>query len=83
MRKFVVVCNGGLFVNGNNKNVFNYDELINSINSWSNGEPMVNEDGEQLTADELIDYGTVDIYNEWMVEMGDDFVTISIVELQE
>lgn len=85
MTKFVILCNNGVFVGTNDKNVFTREELDVEFGIWNNGTEMLTEDDEVVTVDDLIELGNcgerVDIYNENMVEMGDDFVSVSIVEL--
>ncbi len=85
MTKYVILCNNGVFVGTNDKNVFTREELDVEFGRWNNDTEMLDEEGEVVTIDNLIDLGNsgerVDIYNEDMVEMGDDFVSVSIVEL--
>ena len=88
MNKFVMIWNSGLFCKGN-KNVFNRDEL-NEIfsNDFGLKELMMNE-GEVYSVnegiDEMIECGnmgeSVELINEECVEMGDDFVNVSIVRI--
>lgn len=85
MDKFTILCNGGVFVGTNDKNAFTREELDVEFAHWSNNTEMVDEDGEVVTIDDLICMGDCgqqyDIYNKNMAEMGDDFVSVSVVEL--
>ena len=81
---YIVLVNGGAYEGGR---VFrDTDELQALLDEWSAGEEMLNEDEELVTLDDLIDAGgygePIDVYCQNMVEMGDDFVQLSVIELQ-
>ena len=47
---------------------------------------MIDEDGEEVSVDDLIELGSmgekVNIVNESMVEVGDEWVELSVVKLE-
>ena len=83
MTKFVILVNSGLFNSGGN--VFNRDELEKVFEEWNGGGVMMCEEGEEVSINDLIELGSmgerVNIVNESMVEMGEEWVELSIVEL--
>jgi hypothetical protein len=88
MKKYVIIVNDGLYNDYDiKKNVFNREELDSVFKEWSGGEDIVDSGGEVYNVDDLIEYGSigekVEIYNENMVERGDDFVSVGVVELNE
>ena len=82
MNKYVILVNGGLYGGGY---VFDRDELDDVFEEWSENQVMMSEDGEEISIDDLIGYGgdgeRVNIVNESMVEMGDEWVEVSVVKL--
>lgn len=82
MKKYVISINDGLYYDS--KNVFSRDELDEVFKEWSRGSKMVDVDGDVVSVDDLIDYGSVvEIYNKNMVERGDDYVSVGVYELDE
>ena len=92
--KYIILVNGGTYnssafdksnVVGRSGNVFSREELDLIFNDWSGGEDMVDEDGESYGVDDLIELGEmgerVNIVNEEMVEMGDEWVQVSVIKL--
>ena len=79
---YIILVNEGVLFD-EDKNVFERDELDNIMNDWSNGESLVDEDGEVYSIDDLIGNCKIDLYVGDMVEMGDDFVSVCIVELNK
>jgi hypothetical protein len=85
VNKFVILVNGGLY-NGNSVNVFSRKELEEVFEEWGGGEVMLDEEGEEVSVDDLIELGSmgekVNIVNESMVEVGDEWVELSVVKLE-
>ena len=83
MKKFIILVNSGLY--NSSVNVFSREELEEVFDEWSGGDVMIDEDGEEVSVDDLIELGSmgekVNIVNESMVEMGDEWVELSVVEL--
>ncbi len=83
MKKFVILVNSGLY--NSSVNVFSREELEEVFDEWSGGDVMIDEDGEEVSVDDLIELGSmgekVNIVNESMVEIGDEWVELSVVEL--
>ena len=81
---YTIIANGGLLSN-DGKNVFNRRQIEDFFTDWSGGKELVNEDDEIVTIDDLIDisgYGeSIDLFNQEMCEMGDDYVSVSISEI--
>jgi hypothetical protein len=86
MIKFVMVWNGGLYFKGN-KNGFSRYELCEIFSSEFGLEELMMGNGEVYSVndgvDKMIECGSegVELFNEECVEMGDDFVNVSIVEI--
>jgi hypothetical protein len=82
MKNFVILVNGGLYGGGD---VFSREELDSVFEEWNGGEVMLDEDDEEVSIDGLIELGEmgekVNIYNESMVERGDEWVEVSVVRL--
>jgi hypothetical protein len=83
--KYVIGVNSGLYEGGK---VFNGKEKVEKkLMEWSGGKDIVNEDGEVVSVDMLIDSGGCGykekIMNECMCEMGDDYMELSVYELKE
>ena len=82
MSKYVILVNGGLYGGGD---VFSREELDSHFEGWNDCEVMWSEDGEEVSVDDLIELGEmgekVNIVNESMVEMGDEWVELSVVKL--
>ena len=83
MNKYVILVNSGLYGGGH---VFSREELDNVFEEWTGGEVMMSEDDEEVSIDDLIGYGAdgekVNIVNESMIEMGEEWVEVSVVKLQ-
>jgi hypothetical protein len=83
MKKFIILVNSGLY--NSSVNVFSREELEEVFDEWSGGDVMIDEDGEEVSVDDLIELGSmgekVNIVNESMVEIGDEWVELSVVEL--
>jgi hypothetical protein len=79
---YVIIVNDGVY---ECKLFENLDDVEKVLNDWSNGEEMRDEDGEIVDVYDLLECGSmgecVDVYNKNMVEMGDDYVGLSVVEL--
>ena len=83
MKKYIVVVNNGIYYDYMmKKNVFNREELELSFKNWSEGEDMIDEDDNVVSIDDLMNERR-EIYNESMVERGDEFVEIEICEVME
>ena len=88
MIKFVMVWNGGLYFKGN-KNVFSRDELCDIFSNEFGLEELVIGNDEVYSVNDginkMIECGSegVELFNEECLEMGDDFVNVSIVEISE
>ena len=78
---YVIVVNGSLYNTERGTNFFSRQELDVVFDHLSGGEVMLDADDEVLTVDDLIGDEPEDVYNDNMVEMGDDFVSVVIVEL--
>ena len=82
MKKYVILVNGGVYGGGE---VFDREGVERVISEWSGGKELIDEDEEVISIDELIEVGSMGekklIWNEEMVEMGDDWVELSICEL--
>lgn len=93
MDKYIILVNNGVYnsyafdsVIGRSGNVFSREEVDLIFDSWTGGTQMTDEDEEEVyTVDDLIELGSMgekaQIWNENMVEMGDDWVDVSIVKL--
>jgi hypothetical protein len=94
--KYIILVNKGVYnsyvvdgmggVVGRGGNVFSREELDLIFNDWSGGEVMESVDGDEVyDVDKLIELGEMgmhaEIWNENMVEMGDDWVDVSIIKL--
>lgn len=83
--KYIIKVNDGFFNKGNN-NVFNKEELVGIFEEWGRGEKMVDSDGEEVSIDDLIEVGNcgemIEIYNKGMVEYGDDYVEVGVMEIE-
>ena len=88
MSKVVLMVNDGVYYSGN-RNVFDLDELKRLVVEWNKGKNgfsvEVDEDeNEVVDVDKLMEMCEdcrVCVYEEDMVEMGDDFVELMVVEL--
>jgi hypothetical protein len=82
MKNFVILVNSGLYGGGD---VFSREELDSVFEEWSGGEEMMSDDEEEVDIDYLIGMGemgeSVCIVNESMVEVGDEWVEVSVVKL--
>jgi len=82
MEKYVILVNGGVYRGGE---VFDREGVEKVIYEWSEGKELVDEDEEVVSIDELIEVGSIGekklIWNEEMVEMGDDWVELSVCKL--
>jgi hypothetical protein len=80
--KFVILVNGGLYGGGN---VFSREELDGVFEEWNKGEVMLDEDEFGVSVSDLIEVGSIgekiNIVNESMVEVGDEWVEVSVVKL--
>ena len=85
-KKYIIIVNSGVF-DKDGKNVFSKDELVEVFEEWSEGKKMVDIDDEVIGIDELIEVGScgdvVRICNKEMCERGDDYVELSVVELND
>ena len=94
--KYIILVNKGVYnsyafdgkggVVGRSGNVFSREELDVIFKDWSGGEDMVGSDDDEVyDVDKLIELGEMgmhaEIWNENMVEMGDDWVDVSIIKL--
>lgn len=83
MSKFIVLVNSGVY--NDSGNVFDREGLEKLFEEWSEGEVLMSDEGEEVSIDELIEMGSmgekINIVNESMVEMGDEWVELSVVEL--
>ena len=83
MKKYVILVNGGLYGGGK---VFDREGVEKVISEWSGNKELIDEDEKVVSIDELIEMGSMgekkEIWNEEMVEMGDDYVELSICELK-
>jgi len=81
-KKYVILVNDGLIDGGK---VFDYKGLEDKFNEWSDGEKLIDDMGDVVSVDDLIELGGFgeksSIINESMLEMGDDEVEVSVVEL--
>lgn len=79
---FVILVNDGLFDGGE---VFDRGELDTVIRKWSRSEELIDDEGGVWSVDDLIEIGgngsRVNIINKSMLEIGDDYVSISICKL--
>ena len=75
---YIILVNDGLFEG--NKVFNNIEEINDCLSNWSDGEEFIDEDGEVVDVEDLIDC-RVDLINDNMCEMGDDSVSIGIVKL--
>lgn len=84
MKKYIINVNGGVFDKGG-KNVFDEKELVEVFEEWSEGKKMVDRYGEEVEVKDLIEVGecgdVIEICNKEMCERGDDYVEVSVVEL--
>jgi hypothetical protein len=82
--KYIISVNDGV-LNEGGKNVFSREEVDVVFENWNGGEVMMDWGKEEYSVDDLIEYGSVgekvEIYNESMVEMGDEFVSVSVIKL--
>jgi hypothetical protein len=82
MNKFVVLVNGGLYEGGK---VFDRKGVDELFVEWSEGKELIDDEGEVVSVDELIECGGMGerkmIVNEEMCEMGDDYVEVSVCRL--
>ena len=76
---FIIIVNGGLY--GCEK-YNNREEVKKELLEWSCGEEIEDEDDDIISVDDIIDGGMMDVYNSNMVEMGDDFISINVVEIK-
>lgn len=96
MDKYIILVNSGVYnssaidkscVIGRSANVFSREEVDLIFNDWTGGEVMIDEDGEEVSIDDLIDVGDcgerINVVNEEMVEMSDvgGWVKVSILKL--
>lgn len=96
MEKYIILVNSGVYnssaidksdVIGRSANVFSREEVDLIFNDWTGGEVMVDEDGEEVSIDDLIEVGDcgerLSVVNEEMVEMSDmgGWVEVSILKL--
>ena len=79
MSKFIIVFGNGESYGGGE--VFNRKELDNVFKEWSEGEDMIDEDGDVVEVIDLIRYGFTEIHNECMCERGDDYIDIKVIQL--
>jgi len=81
---YIIIVNGGVY---EGKYFENEGEVKEVLNEWSGGEEMKDEEDEVVSFEDLLESGrygeSVEIWNESMVEMGDEFVNVSVVELKK
>lgn len=84
--KYVLLINDGLYHADGGKNMATLKEWREELIKWNGGsETFTHEDGE-CDVDELINMlkiGCVELYNQSMVERGDDYVECELVKLSE
>lgn len=86
MDKYIILDNGGVYYGGK-RNVFSREEVEREIKEWSESKVLIDEGGEEVSIDDLIEAGKcaerINIVNEEMVEMSDmgGWVEVSIVKL--
>ena len=85
-KKYIISVNEGVYFE-KDKNVFSREEVEEIFKKWSEGEKLEDEEGEEVSIDMLIDVGgcgdKVNVCNKCMCEYGDDYVSVSVVELSE
>jgi len=81
---YIIIVNGGVY---EGKYFESEGEVKEVLNEWSGGEEMKDEEDEVVSFEDLLESGrygeSVEIWNESMVEMGDEFVNVSVVELKK
>jgi hypothetical protein len=83
MNKYIIIVNNGLYYdNVLQKNIFSREELEKSFIVWSKGNEMVDEEGDKISIDDLIE-SKREVWTESMVERGDDWVEVEICEIKE
>lgn len=85
MKKFKVKVNGGVYYGDNGKSVFDEEELKVELVKWNGGKNEFKLEDEVVDVVGLIDvcgWGKVEVYEESMVEMGDDYVELGLVEIK-
>lgn len=88
MTKYMMLWNDGVYHESRTgRNCFSKEELVDKLNNLSDDENLLDEDGDVVDFDRLLSIGgcgeKVEIWNEDIVEMGDEFVSVSIVEVEE
>jgi hypothetical protein len=81
---YIIIVNGSLYSSKDSRNMFTMDELGEELTEWSGGTAIMDEDDNELSVEELIKYCEgcpCDIFNDNMVERGDDWVTMGIFEI--
>lgn len=79
---YVIIVNGGVY---DCKLFEKLEDVEKVLMEWSNGERMEDDYEELVSVERLLNKGMcgemMDVYCDSMVEMGDDFVSLSVVEV--
>lgn len=88
MDKYIILVNGGVYYDdGGKRSVFSREEVEREIKEWSESKVLIDEDGEEVSIDNLVEAGDcgerINVVNEEMVAMSDvgGWVEVSIMKL--